>query len=206
MLGRCRAYDLLEEAMMRGLAALVVFAACAWTVPSASAETGDRVLGPSICGSATEYTILFWPHGHRPIGRDDLPEVIPHPHLEIYSGGHKTSYSSTDFVGSALASEVGRGAGESLIPSCEAFAQKGSVAFHGKSSTTHATALVCRFRSPPLHEVVSLVNDDVTPSLFGVGYLLIQRPNFRVVYARLWLNRSSLSYDSSFCHPTVPPR
>jgi hypothetical protein len=190
---------------MRRLSALVVIAACGWTVPLASADTGDRVLGPSVCGSATVYTILFWPHGHHPFGLDDVPQVVPHPHLEVYSGGGKRRYTPTDFVGTAMASEVGRGAGESLVPACKAFAHEGAIANHTTSSTTRATALVCRFRSPPLHEIVSLVNSDVTPALFGVGYSLIQRPNLRVAYARLWLNRSTLSYDSSFCHPSRPP-
>jgi hypothetical protein len=52
---------------------------------------------------------------------------------------------------------------------------------------------------------VGLVSYDTTPYVFGVGYSLIERPHLRAVYVRLWLNRSTLSYDPSFCHPTAPP-
>jgi len=193
------------SAMMRRLTGLVVLVACAWTVSWASADTGARILAPSICGRGTQFTILFWPHGHHAIGSDNLPEFIAHPHFEVYSGGNESKYSSTDFLGSAFAWESGRGSAGSFRPACKAFASRLSSVYHGTTSTTDPTALVCTFRSPPVHEAVGLVSYDTTPVLFGVGYSLIQRPNLRVVYVRLWLNRSTLSYDSSFCHPTVPP-
>ena len=41
---------------------------------------------------------------------------------------------------------------------------------HGATSTTDSTALVCTFRSPPVHEAVGLVSYDTTPFVFGVGY------------------------------------
>ena len=190
---------------MTRLAAFVVVTAFAWTVSSTSADTGATILAPSICGSGTQFTILFWPHGHPAIGLDKLPEVISHPHFEVYFGGNRSTYSPTDFVGSAFASETGRGAAGTFGSVCKALSRKLSSASHGTTSTTDPTALVCKFRSPPVHEAVGLVSDTAKP-LFGLGYTLIQRPNLRVVYVRLWLNRSRLSYDSSFCHPTVPPR
>ena len=102
--------------------------------------------------------------------------------------------------------ESGNGSAGSFLPVCKTFAPKLNSASHGTTSTTDSTALVCRFRSPPVHEAFFLLSTDTTPSLFGIGYSLIQRPNLRVVYVRLWLNQSRLSYDSSFCHPTLPPR
>jgi hypothetical protein len=189
---------------MRRLVALVVLAACFWMVSSAPADTGAKILGPSICGSGTQFTILFWPHGHHAFGSDNFPLILPQPHFELYSGGNEAKYSPADFLGSAFALESGRGSAGSF-PGCKAFAPKLSIASHSTTSTTDATALVCRLRSPPVHEAVGLVSFDTTP-LFGVGYSLIQRPNLRVAYVRLWLNRSRLSYDSSYCHPTVPPR
>ena len=184
--------------------AVAVLAMCASTASSASVGPGAAFLGPSTCGSGTQFTILFWPHGHHAIGLDNLPEILGQPHLELYSGGSRRTYSPAHFLGSAFASKVGRGSAGSF-PGCRAFAPKLSSAYHGTSSTTDATALVCKFPAPPVHEAVGLVSDDVIP-LFGVRYSLIERPNLRVVDARLWSNQSRLSYDSSFCHPTAPPR
>jgi hypothetical protein len=189
---------------MARLGAFVVLATCAWTVASASAETGARLLGPSICGSGTEFTIVFWPHGHHAFGNDTVSVVVPEPHFELYAGGHKTEYSPADFLGSAFALESGRGSAGSFLRTCRAFAPKFSSAAQAAKSITDATALVCTLRSPPVHQAVGLVSDDA--ALFGVAYSLSQRPNLTVVSIRLWLNRSRLSYDSSFCHPTATPR
>src|SRR5580765_5073558 len=146
---------------MRLAAAIGVIAGCAWAVSSASADTGATILRPSICGSSTQFTILFWPHGHHPIGRDNLPAVIPQPHFEVYSSGNKTKFAPTDYVGGGFASQSGSAGG--FGHPCKALEPKLSSVSHGKTSTADSsTALVCTFRSPPVHEAVGLVNYDTT--------------------------------------------
>jgi hypothetical protein len=158
----------------------------------ASAVSADKLLGLSICGNATQYTFLFWPHGHPAIASVNFPKFSV-PHLEAYSGANK-KYPNSDFVASAAANGSG-----GTKPGCRAWLPKVGIGYHGKSVTTSQTALVCTFHSAPAHEFVRF-------SSGGIGYSAINPPNLQVLYAQLRPTGSKLSYDSSFCHPTTSPR
>lgn len=175
---------------MRRLALLAIVlagsaAAAAWAGPA------NKVLELAICGSATQYTFLFWPHGHPAIASVDFP-TFPPPHLEAYSGTNK-KYPNSAFVASAAANGAG-----GTKPGCRPFVPKVSIVFHAKSVTMNSTALVCTFHSAPVHEFVRL-------SSGGLGYSAIDPPKRQVLYAQLSPTGAKLSYDSSFCRATPSP-
>ncbi len=178
---------------MRRVALLVLVVACgAASAVAALARPADKVLSLSTCGKATHYTFLFWPHGHPAIASVGFP-AFPIAHLEAYRGVGPT-YPDGHFVASVVANGVG-----APRAGCVAVLPIAGIVYHGKSSTTSTTALVCTFPKAPIHKFVRL-------SSGGSGYAVINPPKLRVVYAQLKLAGSKLSYDASFCHRTPPPK
>ena len=170
---------------------MLVVVASASAASLATAAPGDTILGFWTCGNATQYTFLFWPHGHPAIASVRFPS-FPVPHLEAYSGNNR-QYPNASFVASAAANGAG-----GTKKGCTPFVPKVSIGYRGKSVTAVSTALVCTFHAAPVHEFVRFASG-------GVGYSVIDPPKLQVVYAQLTPAGSKLSYDSSFCHQTASP-
>jgi hypothetical protein len=176
-------------------ASMLVLAAAA-VVAGASAH--DRALPPSpvSCGSAKQFSYVFWPTGHPAIPQINFP-AYPVPHMEVYRGSDPT-YPNPALVGVANAQ-----AGGGFAASCKAAKLGRTTPLAKAGATTQAGLLVCSFPRAPLHEVVK------TPG----GYLWVSaEPGKAGAAAQVEVSAtfksagSTLSYDRKACKLAAAPK
>jgi hypothetical protein len=176
-------------------AVLVLVAATA-----ASAPAGERAaaLGPVTCGTAKQFTYLFWPQGHQAIPSINFP-AFPVPHLELYKGFDPT------FPNPGLAAAVNAQAGGGFAPGC-AKAKVGHAAPISHPKTTTATGeLQCTFPRPPVQTILKAAGGFVLQTIEPPKAGSTSKPTV-VASATIKPTGSTLLFDPMPCKLIAAPK
>ena len=167
---------------------------------AASAPAGDRAatVGPVACGTAKQFTYLFWPQGHPAIPSVNFP-AFPIPHLELYKGADPT------FPNTAFAAGVNAQAGGGFAPGCKAAKQGRAGPLSRPKTTTETGELTCTFPRAPLQTINKASGGYVLTTVEPAKPGAAGKPQIEVLVTIKAMG-STLAYDGKVCKLGAAPK
>lgn len=186
---------------MRRLAlAGLALAIAAGVAAGAFARDRASAAGPVACGSAKQFTYLFWPQGHPAIPSVNFP-AFPVPHMEIYTGSDPT------FPNSASAGFLSAQGG-GFAKSCKAARQGRAAPIQRRKTSTQTGRLTCTFPRSPLQTISKAGGGSVLTTVEPAKPGTTGKPQVEVT-ATIKDTGSTLVYDGKYCKlgpaPKPPP-
>jgi hypothetical protein len=167
---------------------------------AASVPAGDRAatVGPVACGTAKQFTYLFWPQGHPAIPSVNFP-AFPIPHLELYKGSDAT------FPNAATAAVVNAQTGGGFARSCKAAKQGRAAPIQKPRTTTQTGALTCTFPRAPLQTILKAAGGFVLLTVEPAKPGTTGKPQVEVSVT-IKATGSTLAFDAKVCKLGAAPK